>query len=211
MRRWLASRPMQQPRAGAGIAEVEHVGGLGEAADAAALRRASVPSPVARRRSAPSARIAAAVRSTSSPSSSPSIAVSPTASAPSISARCEIDLSPGTRATPDRAPVGRDRSGCKEPPKQGGWRSSGGSLAHPARPRTADPAAEFRPRRARINVLTGAGRRGKRLPFRHRLFRQENRRGQTGMGNEAHVPELRGAFLRPAEGSDHLPEMRHRL
>src|SRR5580693_7794595 len=49
---------------------------------------------------APSARIAAAVHSTSSPSSRPVISVRPTARAPSISERCEIDLSPGTRIVP---------------------------------------------------------------------------------------------------------------
>ncbi len=62
-----------------------------------------VPSP-SRVTSAPSARIALAVSSTSSPSSSPVIRVSPTAIAPRISDRCEIDLSPGTSATPDRGP-----------------------------------------------------------------------------------------------------------
>ena len=45
-----------------------------------------------------------AVSSTSCPSSSPVIAVSPTASAPRISARCEIDLSPGTSAVPLKGP-----------------------------------------------------------------------------------------------------------
>ena len=35
------------------------------------------------------------------------ISVRPTASAPSISARCEIDLSPGTRTTPASGAVGR--------------------------------------------------------------------------------------------------------
>src|SRR5579883_578891 len=44
---------------------------------------------------------AAAVASTSSPSSRPLISVRPIASAPNISARCEIDLSPGTRIVPD--------------------------------------------------------------------------------------------------------------
>ena len=54
--------------------------------------------------SAPIARIAAAVARTSSPSSSPSITDSPTASADSISARCEIDLSPGTVTVPASGP-----------------------------------------------------------------------------------------------------------
>jgi hypothetical protein len=49
---------------------------------------------------APRALIAAAVARTSSPSSKPEISVRPTASAPSINARCEIDLSPGTRILP---------------------------------------------------------------------------------------------------------------
>ena len=48
--------------------------------------------------------MAAAVASTSSPSSNPSITDSPTASADSISARCEIDLSPGTVIVPRSGP-----------------------------------------------------------------------------------------------------------
>ena len=46
---------------------------------------------------------ALAVLSTSSPSSRPAMAVRPVASAPNISARCEIDLSPGTRTRPESA------------------------------------------------------------------------------------------------------------
>ena len=113
-------QPHEEPRAGAGIAEIEHVVGLAQPADADAV---DAPATVARRAPAlaPSARMAAAVASTSSPSSRPSISVSPTASAPSISARCEIDLSPGTRAT---ARQGAGRSGPKR--LQGDLRSKAG-------------------------------------------------------------------------------------
>ncbi len=61
--------------------------------------------------SAPSARMAAAVWSTSSPVSRPWMVVSPIAMAPNISARWEIDLSPGTRTVPDSGPVLADWSG----------------------------------------------------------------------------------------------------
>ena len=95
----------QQARAGAGIAEIERPVGLAEAADAHALD----PPPAARvtldgdaeRGAAP-----AAVASTSAPSSRPLMRLSPTAMAASISARCEIDLSPGTVVDPLSRPAG---------------------------------------------------------------------------------------------------------
>ena len=62
------------------------------------------PSPW-RSTAAPSWRQACAVRSTSSPSSRPSIFVSPMERRPRIRARCEIDLSPGTRTRPSSAPA----------------------------------------------------------------------------------------------------------
>ena len=51
--------------------------------------------------------MARAVLITSSASSKPVITVSPTAVAPNIKARCEIDLSPGTSTLPLRAPQRR--------------------------------------------------------------------------------------------------------
>src|SRR6185295_1083407 len=60
---------------------------------------------------APSACMDLAVLRTSSPSSRPEILVSPTESAPRMRARCEIDLSPGTRTFPVSGPLERDFSG----------------------------------------------------------------------------------------------------
>src|SRR5262249_30335053 len=60
---------------------------------------------------APNACIDLAVLRTSSPSNRPEIDVSPTERAPRIKARCEIDLSPGTRALPDRGPEARASRG----------------------------------------------------------------------------------------------------
>jgi hypothetical protein len=55
---------------------------------------------------APIARMAAAVAKTSSPASKPEILLVPTASALNISARCEMDLSPGTLSVPRNGPLG---------------------------------------------------------------------------------------------------------
>ena len=54
---------------------------------------------------APKARIAAAVSSTSWPSSNPLTVVRPTLNAPRINDRCETDLSPGTCAVPLSGPA----------------------------------------------------------------------------------------------------------
>ncbi len=54
---------------------------------------------------APRAATARAVLITSSASSSPRMRVRPVARAPRISARCEMDLSPGTRTRPKSGPL----------------------------------------------------------------------------------------------------------
>ena len=118
----------KEPRRGAGIAQIEQVFGLGEPAD----RRRRRPSTGRRRpetASAPSAFSAAAVASTSSPSSRPVISVRPTASAPSISARCEIDLSPGTRILPASGAAGRAAVSGAGDGASGSWAIGQGSVS----------------------------------------------------------------------------------
>ena len=56
--------------------------------------------------STPSARTAATVDSVSAERPKPSITVSPSAIAPSSTARCETDLSPGTAMPPCTDPAG---------------------------------------------------------------------------------------------------------
>ena len=86
----------------------------------AAAGSAKPPTPTPRTRqarspvrstTAPSAFMALAVLMASSPSSMPVMRVSPTASAPRIRERSEIDLSPGTRTRPVSAPERRAVSG----------------------------------------------------------------------------------------------------
>ena len=68
--------------------------------------------------STPMALRQAAVLSGSSAGNNPSMRVSPSAMAPNNRARCEIDLSPGTRTLPRRVdPAGKRSSGVsREPP-----------------------------------------------------------------------------------------------
>ena len=108
----------EEPRRGTGIAEIEQILRLDEPADPDPVHRppAVVPPSAA---CAPSALSAAAVASTSSPSSRPLISVRPTASAPSISARCEIDLSPGTPIRPASG-VRAARRSAERPAGRGG-------------------------------------------------------------------------------------------
>ncbi len=79
---------------------------------ASGSRQPPTPTPVTRRTPssdrlmrAPSALMASMVARMSSPSRRPSTTVSPTARAPSIIARCEIDLSPGSLTRPFSGPA----------------------------------------------------------------------------------------------------------
>jgi hypothetical protein len=69
---------------------------------------------LSRRMPTPIACNAAAVESTSSASERPSIRLLPFAIADSISARCEIDLSPGNEAVPRSGPPGSNLIGWGE-------------------------------------------------------------------------------------------------
>ena len=97
-----------------------------------------VASPASCTTSAPSARKAAAVHSTSSPSSRPRTVVSPSARAPNISARCETDLSPGARTRPFRQATGRATSLAEALADRAASSKDGGNATR--RPRTFRPA-----------------------------------------------------------------------
>ncbi len=137
---------------------------------ARAARRCRARGPARRRRGrarpvAPKARMAAAVAITSADSSSPPTRVSPIASAPSMSARCEIDLSPGTATRPlQRAGRQRAQRLCEGVRHGCGHRGSraiserASVLGRAARV-LAQGAGEVTPawrRKSRLTSLTGA-------------------------------------------------------
>ena len=229
---WPATNTHHQPHAGAGVAEVER------RRRARPGRRRRGPAPPSARptllhRAARAPRSALAVLSTSSPSSRPVMRVRPVASAPSISARCEIDLSPGTRTRPRQRPGLQRGKGRRRRVRHGGgrWLDLGplvgldastaklrvieqrvASLSTDRRSRYIDgqkmacncPAPEL--------VLTRQPARGKE---RHNsdssrgLFHVHESRAR----HQAHVPEsrMRLPVLRSQPRPDRLPDLRDGL
>jgi hypothetical protein len=61
------------------------------------------------------------------------------------------------------------------------------------------------------NALTGRGNRGKRPDLRNQTSRGKHNFGQGGSRNQARLPQLRRAVLRPSEAADRMPEMRIQL
>ena len=163
--------------------------------------------------------MAAPVRSTSSPSSRPSMRVSPTASAPRIRARCEIDLSPGTRTRPVEAAsaAGRQR------------RDGAGMLRHGGR---SEGAIRLRPPYACGGLRAVTPQRGSQqellpAPARQRAIDRAALRDAKGRAASQPVSKefepwqnqnlVRNASAPTAAQSstistrpDHLPEMRAR-
>ena len=164
---------------------------------------------------APSARQASAVRSTSSPSSTPVTRVSPTLSRPKMNARCEMDLSPGTRMRPASAPPRRALRLCapgrvmvlgveKRHGLQGErgahayrlFASCGKSLAASAKSYLTAPEAATNS----APTMTRGGATAD-MP-------EGSLRGQTRHGDQAAVPVVRDEIFRHEPRDDHLPEMR---
>ena len=148
---------------------------------------------------APSARIAAAVRSTSSPSSRPAIARA-----------ADRQRAQDQRAVRDRL-VARHAAACRRAgarcrdERRVTWHAAWErpSLAHRrgAPTRAARRRADFAFDRAALSWQMAA------LPRCASIGGESV--VEAGMGNQAHLPELRHALLRSASRSDRLPEMRH--
>ena len=108
--------------------------------------------------------------------------VSPFARAPRISARWEMDLSPGTWAVPLRGPARRARE------------RRGIGVVHQGLQKTFT-----------------AGQPVANAPLQQPLLHGKTQLGQGGSWNQTGLPQLRRAVLRPYEAADRMPEMRFQL
>ena len=144
-------QPHEEPHRRAGVAHVERRGG-GREARRAPRRCTRTLLGSGRSMRTPSACSARSVARQSSPARKPVISVSPSAMPPSISARWEIDLSPGTVSSPAMLPAGLDaiaspcrsrhahlqhraRIGAEHPEQRGALLQRRERLGHVRRPR----------------------------------------------------------------------------
>ena len=116
---------------------------------------------------APRRRTASSVARTSAPRENPRTTVVPSASAPKRSARCPIDLSPGTVTSPRSGPSGAPTQHARHPaPPSSRRRTTRGRLERPLEPRRiagGDERLEPVQRRAKV-----AQRRAQRVRVRQR-------------------------------------------
>ena len=140
--RWPARIPASSRSERARVAAVDRLAGLAQAAQARRRRRgASSRRP--RATVTPSARTAAIVDSVSPERPKPRTRVSPSPIAPTSTARCEIDLSPGTAMWPRSAAAGSISHSRRAPARR--------RRRSPA-PRAAPPRVAPRPRRVTSSV-----------------------------------------------------------
>ena len=207
-----AGHAHHQAGAGAGIAEIEHARGLAQAADADPVD-APAPGPVAvdRRAERPAGLggVAARPRLRAGPRS----AVSPMASSAEDHGPVRNRLVAGNAHAPlERRPgaAGGERSwlGCDT---AGILWDSRGPLACAGREASSRHPPSGSHGQGHLSqglAIDRAGAtNGSASLFSHR--RRNPDRGETGTRHEAPVRELRREVLRPEQGPDRLPEMRH--
>ena len=132
-----------------------------------------------------------AVLSTSSPSSRPAIVVSPTVSAPRIRARCEIDLSPGTRTRPGKRAAAARRSAAS---RRDGW-FTGGILGYRrAVPSTRRAAGAVIRRRPADGAIDSAARNSPSEAPILRAFRGTRPVAKPELGTKRICPETGRKF-----------------
>src|ERR1700682_3680710 len=156
----------------------------------------------------PRLRRQATVAATSSPSGSPSIRLSPCARAASMSARCAIDLSPGTRNSPANLVAGSTT--CADSTSVGGTRALLKEVAHAvaAVDALAVIVQDLRESIDRLDQRPAIGRRDVLVQGRVTLGQPNHapkpRASESWIGKGSH--RLR---VRDAEGEGEVAEKRH--